>query len=158
MAVIKHGGVRGMVGHGGVLDLADIERNAREVLERARAEAERIRAEACEQAQQDAAARQAAVQAALVGAAQTPLATAEKAVAALRLLLPVARDGNPNARTDAAVGALMAEAATRGAALNVRANVRDIDDNEVATQLAVAINVLEAEAATLAAEVVALAS
>ncbi len=60
MAVIKHGGVRGMVGHGGVLDLADIERNAREVLERARAEAERIRAEACEQAQQDAAARQAA--------------------------------------------------------------------------------------------------
>lgn len=106
----------------------------------------------------EAAARQAAVQAALVGAAQTPLATAEKAVAALRLLLPVARDGNPNARTDAAVGALMAEAATRGAALNVRANVRDIDDNEVATQLAVAINVLEAEAATLAAEVVALAS
>lgn len=102
-------------------------------------------------------ARQTAVQAALVGAAQTPLATAEKAVATLRLLARVARDGNPNARTDAAVGALMAEAATRGAALNVRANVRDIEDGAVAARLEAAIAGLEAEAATLAAEVVTLA-
>jgi glutamate formiminotransferase/formiminotetrahydrofolate cyclodeaminase len=102
-------------------------------------------------------ARQTAVQAALVGAAQTPLATAEKAVATLRLLARVARDGNPNARTDAAVGALMAEAATRGAALNVRANVRDIEDGAVAARLEAAIAGLEVEAATLAAEVVTLA-
>ena len=100
------------------------------------------------------AAREAAVQVALVGAAESPLAVAEKALAALRLLARVAQVGNPNASTDAKVGALMAEAAIRGAALNVGVNVRDITDSATAERLRQAIGALEAEARALAAAVV----
>ncbi len=57
MAVIKQGRAIAMSAGGGVLDLRDIERQAREVLERARAEAERIRADASEEGQRSAEAR-----------------------------------------------------------------------------------------------------
>ncbi len=100
-------------------------------------------------------AREQAVQAALAGAAETPLRTAEQALAALKLLAQVARDGNPNARTDAMVGALIAEAAVRGAALNVRVNVGAMTDAAVAARFGEAIRAVEDEARALAARVVA---
>lgn len=77
---------------------------------------------------EEIAARAAAIQAALVGAAETPLAVAEKSLATLRLLAQVARAGNPNAQTDARVGIVLAEAAIRGAALNIETNVRGFTD------------------------------
>ena len=98
--------------------------------------------------------RDESIQTALVAAAESPLAVAEKALAGLRLLARVAQVGNPNASTDAKVGALMAEAAIRGAALNVRVNVRDITATATKDRLTQAIGALESEALALAAAVV----
>ena len=72
--------------------------------------------------------RTAAIQQALQGASRTPLATVEACLAVLRLAEQVVRSGNPNAATDGAVGALLAHAGLRGAALNVRVNLSGIDD------------------------------
>lgn len=99
------------------------------------------------------ASREQAVQAALLGAAEPPRRVAEKAVGVLRLLATAARDGNPNARTDATVGAFMAEAAVRGAALNVRVNLRDIKDTQTVARLREDIDGLETEARRLAEEI-----
>ena len=44
----------------------------------------------------------------------------------------MARDGNPHVRSDAALGALLAEAALRGALLNVRGNAAMLKDRELA--------------------------
>lgn len=77
-------------------------------------------------------ARQAAIQRALVHAAEVPLATAQGAVAALALAETVARLGNANALTDAGTAAHMARAAFEGAALNVRVNADQLADREQA--------------------------
>jgi glutamate formiminotransferase/formiminotetrahydrofolate cyclodeaminase len=44
------------------------------------------------------------------------------------LTLEAAKHGNPNSISDAGVGAEMANAGARGAVLNVRINLKDIDD------------------------------
>jgi len=76
----------------------------------------------------DAAARRSeAVTSALLGAAQVPLETARACVEVAQLALLVAEKGNTNAVTDAGVAALLAEAACRGAAYNVRVNVQALD-------------------------------
>jgi glutamate formiminotransferase/formiminotetrahydrofolate cyclodeaminase len=75
-------------------------------------------------------ARQAAIQAALVYAAEVPLATARDAVAALELAPTAARLGNPSAASDAGCAAHLARAAFEGAALNVRANAARVADRE----------------------------
>jgi glutamate formiminotransferase/formiminotetrahydrofolate cyclodeaminase len=76
------------------------------------------------------AARTEAIEAAMIHAAEVPLATARDAVAALDLALQAARRGNPNALTDAATAGHMAQAAFEGAALNVRVNADQIADRE----------------------------
>lgn len=76
----------------------------------------------------DDAARQTAIQEALKAATQTPLETAQACLAALRLVEQAAKVGNPNAITDAAVGALLAHAGLVGALLNVRTNLGGLDD------------------------------
>ncbi|MFN8499886.1 MAG: glutamate formimidoyltransferase [Anaerolineae bacterium] len=105
----------------------------------------------------EAGAREAAIQRGLAGAAETQLAVATKAVETLRLLRRAAPLGNPNARPDAAVGALMAEAAARGAALNVRINARGLADLEQARRLGETVAEMEDAARRLAAEIVQLA-
>jgi glutamate formiminotransferase/formiminotetrahydrofolate cyclodeaminase len=75
-------------------------------------------------------ARQAAIQRALVHAAEVPLATAREAVAALEMAATVARLGNTNALTDAGTAAHLARAAFEGAALNVRVNAGQVIDSE----------------------------
>lgn len=77
--------------------------------------------------------RRAAIQAALEAASRTPLETARACVAVLQLAAQVAQLGNPNAVTDAAVGALLAHAGLTGALLNVRANLGSIDDARFVT-------------------------
>ncbi len=74
-----------------------------------------------------AAARNAAIQQALIGASEVPLETARAAAAVAELAATVAERGNSNASTDGAVAALIAEAACKGAALNVRVNVASLD-------------------------------
>jgi glutamate formiminotransferase/formiminotetrahydrofolate cyclodeaminase len=68
-------------------------------------------------------ARTKAITAALLGAAETPLETARQAAAVVRLAETVATKGNANAVSDAGVAALLADAAVKGAAYNVRINL-----------------------------------
>jgi formiminotetrahydrofolate cyclodeaminase len=99
--------------------------------------------EAAYQAYQDAASlprthggekaeRTAAMQRALITATDVPLGVARSAYEIAEILQSVARDGNPHVRSDAALGALLAEAALRGALLNVRGNAGMIKDRELA--------------------------
>ena len=77
----------------------------------------------------DAAAhRDRAIRDALLGAAQVPLETAQAAVEVAALAAALAERGNRNAVSDACVAALMAEAACKGAVLNVRINVASLDE------------------------------
>jgi glutamate formiminotransferase/formiminotetrahydrofolate cyclodeaminase len=64
-----------------------------------------------------------AIHAALIGAAEVPLETARAAARVCALAARIAEIGNRNAVSDAAVAALLAEAACKGAAWNVRINV-----------------------------------
>lgn len=71
--------------------------------------------------------RTTAIREALLFAAEVPLETAQAAVKVTALAAALADRGNSNAVTDACVAALMAEAACKGAALNVRINVVSLD-------------------------------
>ena len=77
-------------------------------------------------------ARTDAMQWALIAATDVPLAAARAAYEVAEILQSVARDGNPHVRSDAALGALLAEAALRGALLNVRGNAAMLGDRELA--------------------------
>jgi glutamate formiminotransferase/formiminotetrahydrofolate cyclodeaminase len=72
--------------------------------------------------------RNEAVMSALLKAAEVPLETARASVQVAELAATVAEKGNTNAVTDAGVAALLAQAAARGAAYNVRINIQAIDD------------------------------
>ena len=77
-------------------------------------------------------ARTDAMQQALIAATDVPLAAARSAHEVAEILQSVAREGNPHVRSDAALGALLAEAALRGALLNVRGNAAMLVDRELA--------------------------
>lgn len=78
------------------------------------------------------AARQKAFQAALRHATNVPLAVADRGVKVLELLPAVIARGFEKAVCDAGVAAYLAQAAVRGAALDVRANAASIADEELA--------------------------
>ena len=78
------------------------------------------------------AARTDAMQRALIAATDVPLGVARSAREVAEILQSVAREGNPHVRSDAALGALLAEAALRGALLNVRGNATMLRDRELA--------------------------
>jgi len=69
-----------------------------------------------------------AVQCAVRGATDTPLRTARAAFEVLECLRVLIEVGNPNARSDAAVGAQMAYASLKGAQYNVLTNIRALND------------------------------
>jgi glutamate formiminotransferase/formiminotetrahydrofolate cyclodeaminase len=79
--------------------------------------------------------RSAAITAALVGASEVPLETARAAAEVAALAEIAASKGNTNAVSDAGVAALLAEAACRGAAYNVRINVAALSDPEAGRAL-----------------------
>lgn len=101
----------------------------------------------------EAAARRAAVQAGLIAAATVPLDICRVALEVCRLSRTAAELGNPQAVTDAGIGAVLGEAAVVGAALNVRINLGSIEDPAYVATAAAEIDTLEAEAAALRAEV-----
>jgi glutamate formiminotransferase/formiminotetrahydrofolate cyclodeaminase len=72
--------------------------------------------------------RNAAITAALIGASEVPLETARACADVAALAEACAVRGNTNAVSDAGVAALLAEAACRGAAYNVRINVASLPD------------------------------
>lgn len=98
-------------------------------------------------------ARAAAIQTALLGAAEVPLETARACVAVAELALAAAQRGNQNAVTDAGVAALLAETGCRGAAYNVRVNVTSLEDRRAGQVLAKETGELVARVAELAAGV-----
>jgi methenyltetrahydrofolate cyclohydrolase len=102
---------------------------------------------------EEKAARKAAVQAGLIVAADVPLEICKVAVEVCRLSKIAAGLGNPQAVTDAGIGAILGEAAVVGAALNVRINLGSIEDCVYTTAAAAQIDAIQAEAATLRAEV-----
>ena len=83
-----------------------------------------------------AAARQQAIERALLGAAEVPLETARVCTEVAELAGMVAERGNTNAVSDAGVAALLAEAACRGAAYNVRINVAALPNRVAGASLA----------------------
>ena len=103
----------------------------------------------------DAATRATAIARALVGAAVVPLETARACVEVAELAASVAERGNTNAVSDAGVAALLAEAACKGAAYNVRINVASLEDKSQGAPLAEEARTLVARTSELAARAVA---
>jgi glutamate formiminotransferase/formiminotetrahydrofolate cyclodeaminase len=97
---------------------------------------------------EQASARDLAVQAATSQAIQVPLAVVQRAVALLDDLAVLATQANPNARTDAQVGAYLAHAAAHGAGLNVLVNLDGVQDATVRDQLTTQIHTLRTAAET----------
>ncbi|MHB9032426.1 MAG: cyclodeaminase/cyclohydrolase family protein [Anaerolineae bacterium] len=89
--------------------------------------------------------RQAAIQAALVEAAEVPLQIADRCAKVLKLALPAAEIGNRWAISDAAAGALLAEASLRAALLNVYVNIASITDQAVVTSLKARVAAITAD-------------
>jgi glutamate formiminotransferase/formiminotetrahydrofolate cyclodeaminase len=85
---------------------------------------------------EEIAARDKAIQAALMKAAEIPLETARACASVAALAATCAEKGNTNAASDAGVAALMAEAACKGAAYNVRINVSSMSDKAAGAPLA----------------------
>jgi methenyltetrahydrofolate cyclohydrolase len=102
------------------------------------------------------AARHEAIQAGLVVAANVPLEICEVALEVCRLAKTAANLGNPQAITDAGIGAVLGEAGVVGAALNVRINLGSIEDCSFTASAAAQIDEMQVAAAALRAEVLAI--
>ena len=81
-------------------------------------------------------ARNDAIQAGLMKAAEVPLETARWCAEVATLAAIAAEKGNTNAASDAGVAALLAEASAKGAAYNVRINVVGMPDKSAGAALA----------------------
>jgi len=79
---------------------------------------------------EDTAARVAAIDSATRRAIEVPLAVMEAAVASYGLLLAMAEEGLDSSVSDVGVGAILATAAVRGAALNVRINAAGLAETD----------------------------
>ncbi|MHB9151110.1 MAG: glutamate formimidoyltransferase [Spirochaetales bacterium] len=87
------------------------------------------------------------------GATLVPLDTARSCLEAMRHCLLAVDRGNRNSVTDGAVGALVARAGLEGALLNVRINLRGIEDEEFRASLEKEAGILKRESELLIAEV-----
>jgi formiminotetrahydrofolate cyclodeaminase len=105
---------------------------------------------------EEQAARSQAIQDGLIIAADVPLEICRVAVEVCRLAKVAAGIGNPQAVTDAGIGAILGEAAVVGAALNVRINLGSIKDEAYVAAAAAEIDEIQADAAALRAEVLAI--
>ena len=80
-------------------------------------------------------ARTAAIQAATKYAAEVPLKVMETSSKAYKLLAEMAENGNPASVSDVGVGALATRACIEGAALNVRINLAQLQDEKFKSEL-----------------------
>ncbi|MGB0863071.1 MAG: glutamate formimidoyltransferase [Saprospiraceae bacterium] len=101
--------------------------------------------------------RKAAIQAATQYAIEVPLKVMELTLATFDVIKAMANIGNPASITDAAVGALCARAAIRGAFLNVRINAKDLKDETFVMNTLAKGMAIEDQAAELEHEILALA-
>jgi len=101
----------------------------------------------------DAAVRRSeAITEALLGASRVPLDTARACARVAELAATVAVKGNTNAVSDAGVAALLAEAACRGAAYNVRINIAALEHKSRGASLAAEATELVARTGEFAAQ------
>jgi len=98
---------------------------------------------------EEQAARSQAVQDGLIIAANVPLDICRVALEVCRLSKTAAEIGNPNAVTDAGIGAILGEAAAQGGALNVEINLGSIKDETYVRAAAGEVGTILAEAAEL---------
>jgi glutamate formiminotransferase/formiminotetrahydrofolate cyclodeaminase len=95
---------------------------------------------------EEAAARQAAIDQATLFAAQVPLETAKLALRVMELAYQAVASGNLNAISDGATGVALARAALTGAGYNVRINVAGLSEPLIGAQLLSELAELEAQA------------
>jgi methenyltetrahydrofolate cyclohydrolase len=92
-------------------------------------------------------------QKALQSAIAIPFETAERSLEVVKLLGELADIGTPNALSDVAVGAQLAQVAVKGASYNVAANLGSITDSESAKKTRELINAIIEESKSIAAKV-----
>ncbi|MFP5264356.1 MAG: cyclodeaminase/cyclohydrolase family protein [Blastocatellia bacterium] len=97
--------------------------------------------------------RAAQVEAAIRGAVEVPLETAERSFQVLKHLRELADIGNPNALSDVAVGALLAEVAVKGASYNVYVNLGSLSDREMSDRVSRKMAGLIGDARSVAGEI-----
>lgn len=114
--------------------------------------------DAFRQKELDPASRAAAIEAATIGAGDVPLRVAHLSRDVIFLAQKIVEVGNLNAITDAAAGALLAQTAVRIAALNVKVNAVNLQDQALAANWRQQTNALETEVDRLLADILALVS
>ena len=97
--------------------------------------------------------RAAQIQIALQGAVDVPVETAQRGFNILRLLGELADIGNPNALSDVAVGARLAQVAIRGASYNISVNLDSISDRVAADKTREQMKGMIEQAKTIAEQV-----
>ena len=85
-------------------------------------------------------------------ATETPLATADACAALMGLSIELAYKGNVNAVSDVGVAALLAYTGLRGGVMNVRANLKGLQDEALAGRARERVRRLEVEAEKLREE------
>lgn len=96
---------------------------------------------------EEKAARTAAMQEGMKGAAKVPFQVAEKCLELLRLAEPVGAKGNPTVVSDAATSLYLAQSALNSGLLNVEINLKYIKDDEFNREWAAKVADLRAAAA-----------
>ena len=94
-----------------------------------------------------------AIQEATKFAILTPFKVMETAYHSMEVMKAMAEIGNPNSVTDAAVGALCARTAVRGAFLNVKINCGDCQDKDFVADIIAKGQSLEVKANALEEEI-----
>ncbi len=79
-------------------------------------------------------------------ATETPMATADACVVLMALAIELAHKGNQNALSDVGAAALLAYAGLRGGVMNVRANLKGIEPEELVAKLRDRVRRLEMDA------------
>ena len=97
--------------------------------------------------------RAAQIQIALQRAVDVPVETAQRSFDVLKLLRELADIGNPNALSDVAVGARLAQVAIRGASYNISVNLDSISDRVAADKTREQMKGMIEQAKTIAEQV-----
>lgn len=108
------------------------------------------------ESQQNIDTRNEAIQSATKYAIETPFKVMETAFQSMEVMKAMAQIGNPNSITDAAVGALCATTAVRGAFLNVKINCGDCQDKEFVNAIIKKGNKIVAQAQAIESEIMAI--
>jgi formiminotetrahydrofolate cyclodeaminase len=87
------------------------------------------------------------------GAASVPQDTATNCLRIMELAKTAVKSGNKNAQSDSAVGALMAYSGLKGAILNIKINLKYIEDEHFNNNMKIKIDILEKKGEKLLSEI-----